>query len=85
MNFADELDDVVSNLEKDSKRVTLVADVHTEPNTLQVLEEGIGYLRLMIVAYKLPDGRIGVGAGPVLSYYEFKHPIEDRLMLLQLF
>ena len=31
------------------------------------------------MAYKIPDGRILIGAGPVLSYYEFKHPIEDRL------
>ncbi|MFH1791024.1 MAG: DUF3160 domain-containing protein [Candidatus Omnitrophota bacterium] len=25
------------------------------------------------------DGRIIIGAGPVLSYYEFKHPMKDRL------
>ena len=78
-DFGNHLDDVVGLLEKDSKRVTLVADVHTDSNSLQVLEEGIGYLRLMVVAYKLPDGRIAMGAGPVLSYYEFKHPMADRL------
>ncbi len=27
----------------------------------------------------VPDGRLVVGAGPVLSYYEFKHPMGDRL------
>jgi hypothetical protein len=27
----------------------------------------------------LPDGHIMLGAGPVLSYYEFKHPMDDRL------
>jgi hypothetical protein len=34
---------------------------------------------MIIVAYKVPDGRILIGAGPVFSYYEFKHPINDRL------
>jgi len=56
-----------------------VADVHTDPNSRQVLEEGVGYVRLMVVAYELPDGRILLGAGPVFSYYEFKHPMDDRL------
>ncbi|MCK4724055.1 MAG: DUF3160 domain-containing protein, partial [Dehalococcoidia bacterium] len=56
------------------------ADVHTDANPpMQVLEEGVGYVDLILVAYKVPDGRIIVGAGPVLSYYEFKHPISDRL------
>ena len=31
------------------------------------------------MAYKIPDGRILIGAGLAFSYYEFKHPIEDRL------
>jgi Protein of unknown function (DUF3160) len=33
----------------------------------------------MVVAYKVVDGRILLGAGPVMSYYEFKHPAESRL------
>jgi hypothetical protein len=44
-----------------------------------VLEEGVGYVDLILVAYIVPDGRIIVGAGPVLSYYEFKQPMDDRL------
>jgi hypothetical protein len=27
----------------------------------------------------LPDKTIALGVGPVLSYYEFKHPMNDRL------
>ena len=46
---------------------------------LQVLEEGVGYVDLMVVAYKVPDGRILIGAGPVMSYYEFKQPMQSRL------
>jgi hypothetical protein len=57
----------------------MVADVHTDANTMNVLEEGVGYIKLMVVAYRVPDGRILVGAGPVMSYYEFKHPASDRL------
>ena len=34
---------------------------------------------MMIVAYRIPDGRIALGIGPVMSHYEFKHPMDDRL------
>jgi len=34
---------------------------------------------LIIVAYPIPDGSIVLSAGPVLSYYEFKHPMSERL------
>jgi hypothetical protein len=44
-----------------------------------VLEEGVGYVDLVVVAYEVPDGRILIGAGPVMSYYEFKHPMAERL------
>jgi len=46
---------------------------------MEVLEEGVGYVDLIVVAYVVPDGRIIAGVGPVLSYYEFRHPISDRL------
>ena len=60
-------------------KTTLVADVHTDQNTKQVLEEATGYVDLGVFVYKQPDGRMVLGAGPVLSYYEFKHPMRDRL------
>ena len=34
---------------------------------------------MLVVAYKLPDGRILLGAGPVMSHYEFKQPMSERL------
>ncbi len=58
----------------------LVIDTFTDldpPAT--VLQEGVGEFRTMLVAYKLPQGHIVLGAGPVFSYYEFKHPSSDRL------
>ncbi len=60
-------------------KTTLIADVHTESNTKKVLEEGVGYIKTLVVAYKLPDGRILIGVGPIFSYYEFKQPMENRL------
>jgi hypothetical protein len=60
-------------------KTTLVADVHTDQNTEQVLEEATGYVDLGVFVYRQPDGRLVLGAGPVLSYREFKHPMRDRL------
>ena len=78
-NFGDALDGVIAGVDDKAKKTTIVADVHTDGNTMQVLEEGVGYVNLIVVAYKLPDGRILIGAGPVMSYYEFKQPMDDRL------
>jgi hypothetical protein len=77
--FGVELDRIVSGVNTQGKETTIVADVHTDTNTELVLEEGVGYVDLMIVAYKSPDGQIIAGAGPVLSYYEFKQSMSDRL------
>ncbi len=78
-NFGDELNSVIEDVDEKAKKTTIVADVHTDGNTKHVLEEGVGYVDLIVVAYKVPDGRILVGAGPVMTYYEFKQPMEDRL------
>nr|QNR61656.1 hypothetical protein GZ37B2_88 [uncultured archaeon GZfos37B2] len=78
-NFGDNLDGVIADVDDKAKKTTVIADVHTDSNTRQVLEEGVGYVDLIAVAYKLPDGRILVGAGPVMSYYEFKQPMDGRL------
>ncbi|KAF5437441.1 Protein of unknown function (DUF3160), partial [Candidatus Methanophagaceae archaeon] len=78
-NFGKNLDAVVAGVDTEGKQTTIVADVHTDINTKTVLEEGVGKVDLILVAYKQPDGQIVVGAGPVMSYYEFKHPMDDRL------
>lgn len=67
------------DIDPDMFKTTLIADVHTDGNSKKVLEEGTGYIRPMIVAYKLPKNYILVGVGPVFSYYEFKQPMNDRL------
>lgn len=78
-NFGSELNSVIADVEDDAKKTTIVADVHTDGNSKQVLEEGVGYVDLIVVAYKVPDGRILIGTGPVMTYYEFKQPMENRL------
>jgi len=77
--FGESLEDVVSGVDERARKTTMVADVHTDQNSMQVLEEAVGYVRLMIVAYRVPDGRILIGAGPVMSYYEFRQPMGERL------
>ena len=78
-DFGNRLESIITGVESEGKETTIVADVHTDTNTAQVLEEGVGYVDLILVAYKVPDGRIIIGAGPTLSYYEFKQPIDNRL------
>jgi hypothetical protein len=78
-HFGESMDAVIGDVEDRTKRSTIVADVHTDGNSKMVLEEAVGWVRLVLVAYKVPDGRILMGAGPVFSYHEFKHPMADRL------
>jgi len=60
------------------ERMALIADVHTDPNTNQVLEEGVGDAFPIIVIVPV-EGQQVVATGGVFSYYEFKWPIGDRL------
>jgi len=60
------------------EKMDLVADVHTEPNTGQVLEEAIGSPDNISVIVDDARGR-RICRGGVFSYYEFKHPMDDRL------
>ncbi len=79
-DFGNSLESVIIGVEAEGKETTIVADVHTDTNEpAEVLEEGVGYVDLVLVAYKVPDGRTIIGAGPTLSYYEFKQPINNRL------
>jgi len=79
-NFDKTLESAVLGVEKQGIKTTLIADVHTHYYIEQlVVEEGVGYVDLIVVACPAPDGSIFLAAGPVLSYYEFKHPTEERL------
>jgi hypothetical protein len=76
-NFDQNISPMLENVDIRSQNSILVADVYTSPDG--VLEEGTGKLNLIVVAYKQPDGRIVLGAGPVMSYYEFWQPQGERL------
>jgi hypothetical protein len=60
------------------ERMAIVADVHTDTNTGQVLEEGVGNA-FLIYALVPVEGQTLVAQGGVFSYYEFTHPMSDRL------
>jgi len=77
--FGKTLEGAVIGVEETGVKTTLVADVHTHTTEGKVLEEGVGHVDLIIVACPASDGPIFLAAGPVLSYYEFKHPMSDRL------
>jgi len=77
--FGKILERTVIGVDDTGVKTTLVADVHTHTAEGQVLEEGVGYVDLIIVACPAMDGSIFLAAGPVFSYYEFKHPMSDRL------
>ncbi|MQY69474.1 MAG: DUF3160 domain-containing protein, partial [Firmicutes bacterium] len=60
------------------EKIDLIADVHTDPNTNQVLEEGVGSPFNIYVIIE-DDKGYRLCRGGVFSYYEFKHPMKDRL------
>ncbi len=59
-------------------RMAVVADVHTHLEGGVVLQEAVGEPFLMCVELDW-DGQRERYWGAVFSYYEFKHPIDDRL------
>lgn len=70
---------IVTGVEEQGLKTSLVADVHTYTAGGVVLEEATGKLDLIVVACPKADGSVYLAAGPVLSYYEFQHPMDDRL------
>ena len=75
----DRLDRAVVGVAGAGLKTTMVADVHTHGIEKTVVEEATGKVDLIVVACPAPDGSVFLAAGPVLSYYEFKHPMSDRL------
>jgi hypothetical protein len=65
--------EMVNETDKD---MAVIADVHT--GGTEVLEEGVGHAYQILVVVPV-EGRLVLTRGAALSYYEFKHPISDRL------
>ena len=57
---------------------TLIADVHTDPHNNRVLEVGVGSAHLAVIAVDTGETPT-VFVGPIYSYYEFTHPVSQRL------
>jgi Protein of unknown function (DUF3160) len=74
-----EYDMLESSLVGDGFKTTIVADVHTDGNTKQALEEGSGKTDWLLVIQKTPEGALTASIGPVFTYYEFAQPMSNRL------
>ena len=64
------------------KLMVLIADVHTDPNEGQVLEEAVGNPMVIYVAVPVIVGggiQITLTRGGTFSYYEFAQPMDNRL------
>ncbi len=73
------LDSILTGTEDIALKITLVADVHTSSVEHTIIEEAVGKVELIVVACPNTDSSIFLAVGPVMSYYEFKHPMNDRL------
>ncbi len=60
------------------EKVPIVADIHTDPNGKNVLEEGVGPVNTIFVFAPF-GGKYYIFEGPVFSYYEFTEKISNRL------
>jgi hypothetical protein len=56
----------------------LIVDVHTDPNSGKVLEVGTGKPMCLYVVVPV-EGKLQLCRGAMFSYYEFQHPMADRL------
>jgi Protein of unknown function (DUF3160) len=65
--------ELVSQADRD---MAVVADVHTA--IPKVLEEAVGHANEILAIVPI-EGRLSLTRGAVFSYYEFTHPIDDRL------
>ena len=78
MRFTHHRDITEKFISKMDKKMPVVADVFTDVNSEQVLEEAIGKPDLIFVIANV-DGKPKVCLGGVYSYYEFKMPMNNRL------
>jgi hypothetical protein len=60
------------------EKMAVIADVHTDSNSLQVLEEAVGNPYHLFVIVPV-DGIPTLMQGAAFSYYEFRQPMSDRL------
>jgi len=76
---AGQLVEILKITSEKTRSVTIIADVHTDPNYGKVLEEALGKLNVLIVVHADEDGKLYANAGPVYNYFEFTQPMDKRL------
>jgi len=62
-----------------SKKMPVVADVHTDAWNGQVLTVGVGTPQRIYVAIKDKSGGARIAVGYIFSYYEFPQPMDKRM------
>ncbi|MFX0205845.1 MAG: DUF3160 domain-containing protein [Candidatus Hodarchaeota archaeon] len=60
-------------------RMAIIADVHTDPDSGQVLEVGTGDPFVIYVVVQDYNGSLRLTRGGTFSYYEFEYPMNNRL------
>jgi hypothetical protein len=77
-NLVTEAKDPQNPWKHDADDMAIVADVHTDSNSDQCLEVGVGYpLEIFVIVNE--GGVVRIARGAIFSYYEFTQPIADRL------
>ncbi|MFX0124512.1 MAG: DUF3160 domain-containing protein [Candidatus Hodarchaeota archaeon] len=71
--------EVGSLVSEADNRTAIIADVHTDPNSGRVLEVGTGNPYVIYVIVQDHNGKLRLTRGGTFSYYEFKHPMTERL------
>lgn len=69
----------IETLEDDIDRSALAVDIHTDSNSLTVLEQATGNPMILIVAVPNEEGEPYLAKGAMYSYYEFTQPMSERL------
>jgi hypothetical protein len=66
-------------MDERSKRMAIVSDVHTDAWNKQVLNVAVGTPQRIYVAVKDKSGGQRVTVGYIFSFYEFPHPMAQRM------
>jgi hypothetical protein len=72
------LESILLDEQMQSSGTALVADIHSDSTEKQVVEEAVGSIDDIIVACPMSGDKAFLAIGPILSYYEFKYPMNKR-------
>jgi len=75
--FPDLLEQMLGSIAEKTKRVLNIADIHTDSESGNVLEIGVGGFSRLFIIDDPKDAHIFIG--PVFNFYEFRMPMSQRL------